>query len=282
MCRVLGVSRSGYYAWAARGPSTRAVADLVLTGRIREIHCESDGTYGSRRVHAQLRREGVAVNKKRVERLMRVGEIVGAHVPSRRRRSDASGLLGVEGVKAWPDLVERDFTPSAPNELWCADMKQIPTAEGVLHLASVLDCFSRRVVGWRMSGVADEPLVAGAVRAAVAQRRPGEGLIHHSDRGCQGGFNRWSQRSVKERCDGQAGWVDVGVDGSGAVEVAGSAVAAAGCRAAVLAGDREWVEQRGRCACCGGVVGCWQPVVPRAWRHANVHAGPVVGAISVV
>jgi putative transposase len=182
---MLEVSRSGYYAWAARGPSTRAVADVLMTERIREIHCESDGSYGSRRVHAQLRREGVEVNKKRVERLMRVGEIVGAHVPARRRRSDASGLLGIEGVKAWPDLVGRDFAPQAPDQLWCADMKQIPTGEGVLHLASVLDCFSRRVVGWRMAGVADELLVASAVRAAVAQRRPGQGLIHHSDRGCQ-------------------------------------------------------------------------------------------------
>jgi putative transposase len=156
-----------------------------MTDRIREIHSDSDGTYGSRRVHAQLRRDGVEVNKKRVERLMRVGEIVGAHVPSRRRRAGADGILGIEGVKAWPDLVGRDFAPGAPDQLWCADMKQIPTGEGVLHLASVLDCFSRRVVGWRMAGVADEPLVASAVRAAVAQRRPGRGLIHHSDRGCQ-------------------------------------------------------------------------------------------------
>ena len=84
------------------------VADAAMTERIRGIHCDSDGSYGSRRVHAQLRREGVAVNKKRVERSMRVGEIVGAHVPSRRRRSTAEGLLGVEGVKAWPDLVGRD------------------------------------------------------------------------------------------------------------------------------------------------------------------------------
>ena len=182
---MLNVSRSGYYAWAARPPSTRAVADVAMTERIREIHCESDGTYGSRRVHAQLRRDGVAVNKKRVERLMRVGEIVGAHVPSRRRKPGAEGILGIEGVKAWPDLVGRDFAPQAPDQLWCADMKQISTGEGVLQLASVLDCFSRRVVGWRMAGVADEPLVASAVRAAVAQRRPGRGLIHHSDRGCQ-------------------------------------------------------------------------------------------------
>jgi len=156
-----------------------------MTDQIRAIHCDSDATYGSRRVHAQLLRDGVAVNVKRVARLMRVSQIVGAHVPAKHRRTAAGGVLGVEGVKAWPDLVARAFTPNAPDQLWCADMKQIPTLEGVLHLASVLDCHSRRVVGWRMAGVADEPLVAGAVRAAVAQRRPGRGLIHHSDRGCQ-------------------------------------------------------------------------------------------------
>ena len=182
---MLEVSRSGYYAWAARGPSTRALADVLMTERIRQVHCDSDGSYGSRRVHAQLRRDGVEINKKRVERLMRVSEIVGAYVPSKRRRGDADGLLGIEGVKAWPDLVGRDFAPEAPDQLWCADMKQIPTGEGVLHLASVLDCFSRRVVGWRMAGVADEALVSAAVRASVAQRRPGHGLVHHSDRGCQ-------------------------------------------------------------------------------------------------
>jgi len=88
-----------------------------MTERIREIHCESDGTYGSRRVHAQLRRDGVEVNKKRVERLMRASEIVGAYVPSRRRKRDPDGLLGVEGVKAWPDLVGRDFAPQAPDQL---------------------------------------------------------------------------------------------------------------------------------------------------------------------
>ena len=94
----------------------------------------------------------------------------------------------------WPDLVKRDFQPDGPNELWCSDLKQIPTGEGVLHLASVLDCFSRRIVGWAMGAVADAPLVADALRMAVRQRRPGEGIIHHADRGCQVGLNRSSQR----------------------------------------------------------------------------------------
>ena len=193
MCRVLGVSRSGYYAWARRPPSERTVANAALTEEIRRVHAESDGTYGSRRVHAQLRRDGHEVNIKRVERLMRSEGIQGAYVPP-KRRGGGDGVLGVDGVRVWPDLVKRDFTPAGPNELWCSDIKQIPTGEGVLHLASVLDCFSRRIVGWAMGPVADAPLVARALQMAVAQRRPGEGIIVHSDRGCQARLNRSSNR----------------------------------------------------------------------------------------
>ena len=185
MCRVLRVSRSGYYAWASRPPSERAEANAALMVEIRRVHGESDGTYGSRRVHAQLRCEGRVVNHKRVARLMRVEGIQGAYVAPKRRRASGDGVLGVDGVRVWPDLVKRDFAPSAPNQLWCSDMKQIATGEGVLHLASVLDCFSRRIVGWAMGPVADAPLVARALEMAVARRRPGEGLIHHADRGCQ-------------------------------------------------------------------------------------------------
>jgi putative transposase len=185
MCRVLEVSRSGYYAWVARPPSDRAVKNAALVEEIRRVHAESDGTYGSRRVHAELRREGHEVNVKRVERLMRVEKIQGAYVPPKRRRGGEDGVLGVDGVRVWPDLVKRDFQPQGPNELWCSDLKQIPTGEGVLHLASVLDCFSRRIVGWAMGPVADAPLVAQALRMAVSQRRPGEGIVFHSDRGCQ-------------------------------------------------------------------------------------------------
>jgi putative transposase len=185
MCRVLQVSRSGYYAWASRPPSQRAVANAALSVEIRRVHADSDGTYGSRRVHAQLRADGHEVNVKRVERLMRVEGIQGAYVPPKRRRGAGDGVLGVDGVRVWPDLVKRDFQPNAPNQLWCSDMKQIETGEGVLHLASVLDCFSRRIVGWAMGPVADGPLVARALQMAVDRRRPGEGLIHHADRGCQ-------------------------------------------------------------------------------------------------
>jgi len=184
MCRVLEVSRSGYYAWARRPPCARAVKNAVLVGEIRRVHADSDGAYGKRRVTMQLRREGHTVNQKRVERLMRVEGIVGAHVPRRRRR-DPDGLLGVAGVRVWPDLLKRDFSPAAPNQAWCADMKQIATGEGVLQLASVLDLYSRTIVGWAMDPVADAPLVASALEMGVARRRPGEGLVHHSDRGTQ-------------------------------------------------------------------------------------------------
>jgi len=123
MCRVLGVSRSGYYAWAQRLPSERAVANAALTQEIRRVHAESDGTYGSRRVHAQLRRDGHEVNLKRVERLMRVEGLQGAYVPPKRGRS-GDGVLGVDGVRIWPDLVKRDFQPAGPNELWCSDLER--------------------------------------------------------------------------------------------------------------------------------------------------------------
>ena len=147
MCRVLEVSRSGYYAWAARPPSERAVANAALLVEIRRVHGESDGTYGSRRVHAQLRRDGREVNVKRVERLMRVEGIQGAYVPAKRRRGGEDGVLGVDGVRIWPDLVKRDFRPDGPNQLWCSDMEQIPTGEG--------SCTSRRcwtVSAARLSG----------------------------------------------------------------------------------------------------------------------------------
>jgi putative transposase len=123
MCRVLEVSRSGYYAWSSRPPSERAVANAALVDEIRRVHAESDGTYGSRRVHAELRREGHEVNRKRIERLMRLEGIQGAYVPPKRRRN-ADCALGVDGVKVWPDLVKRDFQPDGPNQLWCSDMER--------------------------------------------------------------------------------------------------------------------------------------------------------------
>jgi putative transposase len=178
--RLLGVSRSGFHAWRRRPPSERALSDAWLTERIKEIHAASRGTYGSPRVHAELRRQGIRVGKKRVERLMRAAALSGDH-----RRRKGKTTLRVQGVRVASDLVERDFDPEAPNRLWCADIKEIPTWEGKLYLASVLDCFSRKVVGWSMRADMRSELVVDALEMAVARRRPAPGLVHHSDQGGQ-------------------------------------------------------------------------------------------------
>ena len=181
MCRVLEVSRSGFHAWAARAPSKRAVADAALTGRIAEIHEDSLKTYGSPRVHAELRLEdGVRVGRKRVERLMRQAELSGQ---VKRRRGTTT--IRVQGVRTAPDLVERDFAPTAADRLWCADITYIRTWEGWLYLASVMDCYSRRIVGWAIADHLRAELVVDALEMAVARRRPDPGLVHHSDQGSQ-------------------------------------------------------------------------------------------------
>ena len=181
MCRVLGVSRSGYHAWAAREPSTRALADRRLSGRIAEIHEQSRKTYGSPRVHAAVRLEDdVRVGRKRVERLMRLAGLSGQ---LKRRRGKTT--IGVQGVRTAPDLVERDFNPATVNRLWCADITYIRTWEGWLYLASVMDCYSRRIVGWAMADHLHAELVVDALEMAVARRHPDRGVIHHSDQGGQ-------------------------------------------------------------------------------------------------
>jgi putative transposase len=180
MCRLLGVSRSGFHAWQRRPPSDRALADAWLGERIATIHRASRGTYGARRVHAALRQEGIRVGRKRVERLMRAWRLTGA-VPRKRAKT----TIRVPGVRPAADLVGRDFVPAAPNQLWVADIKYLPTAAGWVYLAAVVDCFSRRVVGWSMRDDLHAELVVDALKMAVARRQPGPGVIHHSDQGSQ-------------------------------------------------------------------------------------------------
>lgn len=181
MCRVLGVSRSGFHAWAAREPSPRAIADTHLSERITEIHADSLKTYGSPRVHAELRLEDdVHVGRKRVERLMRLAGLSGQ---VKRRRGKTT--IRVQGVRTAPDLVERDFDPAEPNRLWAADITYIRTWEGWLYLASVMDCYSRRIVGWALADHLRAELVVDALEMAVKRRRPDPGLVHHSDQGSQ-------------------------------------------------------------------------------------------------
>jgi len=181
MCRTLGVGRSGFHAWERRPPSDRALHDAWLTEKIKAIHADSRGTYGAPRVHAELALEhGVRVGRKRVERLMAAAGLEGIPVPRKTRTT-----IRVAGVRCAPDLVERDFDPDAPDRLWCADITHLHSWEGTLYLASVLDCFSRLIVGWAMADHMRLELVEGAVQMAVDRRRPGPGLIHHSDHGSQ-------------------------------------------------------------------------------------------------
>jgi putative transposase len=184
MCTVLKVSRSGYYDWSRRPPSAHARRDAELKTLVCEIHQRSRTTYGAPRVHAELRRLDQRCGKKRVARLMATNHLVGAHARRkwRRGRPDVA-----------PDLVNRDFTASRPDEIWAADVTQFWTAEGWLYFAGVIDLYSRRVVGWSMSGSPDADLVIDALLMGFQRRRPDQKLIHHSDRGAVGGISRSSQ-----------------------------------------------------------------------------------------
>lgn len=181
LCRVLRVSRSGFYAWLEREPSARARADAALAERIREVHQESRGTYGAPRVHAELAEtDGIHCGRKRVARLMRAAGLAGVC-----RRRTARTTRREENAGVSDDLVRRAFTASAPNRLWVADITYLPTWQGFLYLAVVLDAFSRRVVGWAMADHLRTELVLDALEMALWNRRPAPGLVHHSDHGCQ-------------------------------------------------------------------------------------------------
>jgi len=179
MCRVLEVSRSGYYAWLKREPSARDKANAALLKVIKDIHEESDKTYGAPRIHAELDERGPQASLNRVARVMREAEIRGV---SPRKWTSTT----VRGKRAWPapDLVDRDFTATGPDQLWVADITYISTWAGFLFLAIVLDVWSRRVVGWAMATHLRTELVLEALDMAAARRRP-RGVIHHSDQGCQ-------------------------------------------------------------------------------------------------
>jgi len=180
LCRVLGVSRAGFLAWASRGPSARAAADVRLLGTIREVHRASRATYGVPRVHAELAERGIRVGRKRIARLMRQAGLVGVH---RRRRARVVPRPEVRLLP--PDLVRRNFRAPSPDRLWVADITYLPTQAGFLYLATVLDAWSRRVVGWSMAPHMRTELVLDALDAAVTARRPRPGLVFHSDRGTQ-------------------------------------------------------------------------------------------------
>lgn len=182
LARVLGVSRAGYYAWQKRPPSKRARADAALAKRISEIHSETEGIYGAPRIHAELADDhDVHVGRKRVARLMRELGIEGVS----RRRFRVGTTTSGGGAPAAPDLVERDFSAERPDELWFADITYVPTWQGWLYLAAVVDACSRYCVGWSMRDDLKADLVYDALGMAVTRRRPAGELVHHSDRGSQ-------------------------------------------------------------------------------------------------
>lgn len=181
LCRVLKLSRSGYYAWRDRPPSKRATENAALIERIRAIHQKSRGTYGYLRVHAELRALGVRCNRKRVARLMRKDGLEGCMRARRRKHTTRQDPLAI----AAPDLVQRNFLAPTLNRIWTADITYVSTDEGFLYLAFILDVYSRKVVGWSMASHLRTELVAAALEMAIRRRNPSAGLIHHSDRGVQ-------------------------------------------------------------------------------------------------
>ena len=180
LCAALGVSPSGYYAWRSRGPSARECSDAALAAEIRRSHARSRGTYGVPRVWADLAEAGHHVSRKRVARLMRIDHLAGVH-----RRRFVRTTIRDEDAEPFPDLVNRDFTATGPDQLWVADITQLPTRSGSCYLASIVDAWSRRVVGWSMATHMRAELVTSALDAAIVRRRPGAGLVHHSDHGSQ-------------------------------------------------------------------------------------------------
>lgn len=194
MARVLGVSKAGFYAWLRRPPSAHAEADAALLKRIKTVHASSRQTYGAPRVHAELRNHGQAHGRKRIARLMRDAGLVGAS----HRHSGPTTTRRDKDARPAPDLVDRNFTATAPNQLWVADITYVPTAVGFLYLAVVLDAWSRKIVGWSMANHLRAELVMDAMEMAVGQRRPKD-VIHHSDQGSQ-----YTSVAFGKRC-GEAG-----------------------------------------------------------------------------
>ena len=181
LCDVLAVSRQGFYAWLRRRPCQRQQRDVQLTKQMQRLFAESDGTYGSPRLRRALVAEGEVISRKHVQRLMRCLGIVGR--PPRRRFVCTTDSK--HGFRLAPNLLDRQFQPDAPDRVWATDITYIPTGKGWLYLAVVLDLFSRKVVGWSMHPYLDRRLVLDALGMALAARRPGPGLLHHSDRGVQ-------------------------------------------------------------------------------------------------
>jgi putative transposase len=196
MCQVLGVSESGFYAWRKRPACRRTREDARLTQEIRQVFVSHQGRYGSPRLHVELCDQGKSCSRKRVARLMREAGLCA----KRKRRRVVTTRRDTSHPVA-PNILERDFTATEPNTKWVGEVTYIPTTQGWLYLAVILDLYSRAVVGWSMSASCDENLVENALQMALGRRRPKVGLLHQSDRGCQ-----YTSRAYRHRLE-QAGMV---------------------------------------------------------------------------
>ena len=180
MCSTLEVSRSGFYVWLDRRESSRAREDERLTVSIREEHAKSRSTYGAPRIHAALKKRGEVLGLHRVERLMQQ-----AGIRSKMRRKYVRTTNSHHPHPIAPNLLDRQFSVSVPNQVWVSDITYISTDEGFLYLASTLDLYSRKVIGWAMGEIMPSALVESALQMAIDMRSPPSGLLHHSDRGVQ-------------------------------------------------------------------------------------------------
>ena len=179
LCNTLGVSPAGYYAWRSREESRRSAANRDLVDYIKRLHRDTSGRYGSPRIHAELKAQGRGVSRGRIERLMRRHGIRAIMArPRRVRTTDSRHEFAIA-----PNLLKRNFIAAAPNRIWLADVTYIETDQGWLYLATVMDLYSRRIVGWAMADHLRAELPLAALAMAIATQRSGAGLIHHSDRG---------------------------------------------------------------------------------------------------
>ena len=197
MCHVLGVGRSGYYAWCKRPISQRELSNQALLVQIKQVHQASRQTYGSPRMHAALQRQGLDCGRNRVARLMHMSGIAA------RKRSKRHPVTTQRqpGVVPAPNRLAQDFSASEPNRKWVADITYIDTAEGWLYLAPVLDLYSRMVVGWAMADHMGSSLVEAAFEMALTRRHPQAGLLHHSDQGSQYTSGAYQQKLADQRCE---------------------------------------------------------------------------------
>ncbi|WP_164703291.1 IS3 family transposase [Modestobacter sp. KNN46-3] len=272
ICAELQIAPSTYYAHRSRPPSARSVTDVATTAVIEQVHRDNFGVYGARKIHAQLHRQGHPVARCTVERLMRAAGLRGIT----RARGPRTTVPG-SGPDLRPDLVERAFTATGPDQLWVADITYCRTFTGWVYAAFVIDVHSRRVVGWQLSRSLRTDLALDALEMGIwTRRRAGRdlsGLVHHSDKGVQGGLNRSSQHLViSEVCDGASS--AAGGSGFAAGDaLAGSpdAVPAGGAR--VLAPDRAGQAHRGRRARGRRVVAGRVALVSPRWRHGAAEPG---------